>query len=711
MNRNFFRFWLIVLLVGPGYTLALEIDEIQVQSALNQLFDARIPLPALTPEELAKVSVKLAPSSMFKEFGLERASTLANLVFAIEYNAAGQVYVRVVSTKPIREPSLALLLEFTWPRGKTFREFTVFLDPIQRLAKRPSNRSKTVLETPPLAAVPVKLAPVVVAAIPETESIAPPSDSSVTESAPITVAEAPASSPLSAAAPSEPVRLYRPGDTYGPVAVGEGLWGIALKVRPDPGITYDEMMQALFQANPQAFSKSGVDGLKAGAVLRIPTLREIADFTDSPVARQLAGADQPVAVPSTVTVDRAGHNETASVSSGPALTEQTNSGSPEIFPLPLPDPLEPTVVVAPALMPRAETPQPLSEPVHLQPEPATTVPESVALLSESVTPLLSLVVADMIATADSGVSAVIPAQKISVLPMNEPAVPEPSSEWAMMPSSVAEPVAAVVVQVAPVHSSDQAMPDAPKPLPVAIDAMGFLAEMEQRIPRSVLESLPPIQAGDLSMSTLLMSKPAVPELVPELVAMQTAPVHSSDQVMPDTPKPLPVAIDAMGFLAEMEQRIPRSVLESLPPIQASKPSVMPTAPPTEPLSPTEQAVAPPSPETTLAPLVEPSVSVNREYGPVVANERLWDIATRTRPDPGISKDHMMRSLFKANPQAFSKPDNMDSLKVGVMLRIPSVQEIVEYTDSRVAKEMLKQQQPAVETPVAQVPAAASNQRQ
>jgi Tfp pilus assembly protein FimV len=34
---------------------ALDIGEIQVQSALNQLFDARIPLPTLTPEELAKV--------------------------------------------------------------------------------------------------------------------------------------------------------------------------------------------------------------------------------------------------------------------------------------------------------------------------------------------------------------------------------------------------------------------------------------------------------------------------------------------------------------------------------------------------------------------------------------------------------------------------------------------------------------------------------
>ena len=85
MNRKGFRCQLLalVLLFGPISALALEIGEIQVQSALNQLFDARIPLPTLTPEELAKVSVKLAPPPMFNEFGLERAPTLANLVLSL----------------------------------------------------------------------------------------------------------------------------------------------------------------------------------------------------------------------------------------------------------------------------------------------------------------------------------------------------------------------------------------------------------------------------------------------------------------------------------------------------------------------------------------------------------------------------------------------------------------------------------------------------
>ena len=174
MTRKSLRFWLVPLLLGPACALALEIGEIQVSSALNQLFDARIPLLALTPEESEKVSVSLASKAMFKEFGLERTSALTNLVFSIEYNAEGLVYVRAVSTQPIREPSLGLLLEFNWPRGKTFREFTVFLDPVQRLAKRPSDRTKTVLTAPePVPAAPVA-APPVAATAPPTPPVAAP---------------------------------------------------------------------------------------------------------------------------------------------------------------------------------------------------------------------------------------------------------------------------------------------------------------------------------------------------------------------------------------------------------------------------------------------------------------------------------------------------------------------------------------------------------
>lgn len=614
MNRCCFRFWLLLWLCGPTGALALEIGEIQVQSALNQLFDARIPLPALTPEELAKVSVKLAPLPVFKEFGLERSPTLDNLVFAIEYNAEGQVYVRVVSTRPIREPSLGLLIEFGWPRGKTFREFTVFLDPVRRLAKQPGDRSKTVLNTPSAAPAPEPApAPdVAVAAAPQesgnnADGISPVEPVIIVASE---VVEKFESVPEAAASAPEPLRIYRPGDTYGPVAPGEGLWAIALKVRPDPAISREQMMQALFKGNPQAFGKTGIPGLKAGAVLRIPIWREIADFTGSPVARQWAEKE--------LSPDSAQLAATPPAPE-PAPVMKAGADAPEVFPLPAPPVLEaqplpetakvtadpvqppPVLVIAPTV------PEPLPIPELIVPSsPPRPEPTPTAELV-SATPLLSLVVAELIAGVNPIAPVALAWETVIGPPVDEKAVAEPTPPMTAAPLPVVAPAAAI-----PPEASTAA---APHLSAVTLESFRLLAEIEQRLPSPVFELLPPVETPDQT---------AIPIAAP-----------------PEAPPPNP---------------------------QAAGPRV--------------SAVTP----------------ISDRYGPVVANERLWDIADRVRPDPAIGREHIMQALFKANPQAFSKPGNMDSLKVGVTLRVPTLQEIADYTGSKAAKELLDRPRPAAASP-------------
>ncbi len=700
--------WLTPLLLGPACALALDIGEIQVHSALNQLFDARIPLPTLTPEELGKVSVKLAPTPMFKEFDLERSSALTNLVFSVEYNAEGQVYVKVVSTKPIQEPSLGLLVEFGWPRGKTFREFTIFLDPVRRLAQQPSDRSKTVLNAPTAApAPPVQSVPPAVAAAPPVQPVPPavvaasplkdsdvsagdrvnPEVEAAIRAEDVQAAEKPL--PPLEAAPAT-VRVYRPGDTYGPVAQGEGLWGIALKVRPDPGISRDQMMQALFRANPHAFSKAGIGGLKTGAMLRLPSFREIADFTGSSTARQLAELEQQPMVAAATPPSPA-----------PLATESPSSKAAasalEVFLLEPPTPLEPTVVVASPPAPASEpvvaksepaqpgfelaaaAPEavaPASEPVVAKSEPAqpgfelaAAAPEAVAPTSEpvvagpepkiaestevsvtvpeepaqevmlepvSVTPLLFLAVSEMIATLAQppAMTAVLEAETVTLEPKREASV---ASESSVASSVVEAPV--------PGLSATPEPPVAPR------NAIASLTAVENY-------SSPLEQQGWL-IQAYLVSDFTIP-VVAEFTGSLPAPAVPADTIVTSS-------------VAAMAEVPVRAASESLRP---------PTA--VDPAEPSAK-VAEPSPQAYKG---------GDQYGPVVSNERLWDIATRVRPDPGIGREHMMKALFKANPQAFSKPSNMDSLKVGATLRIPTLWEIVEYTDSKVARQLLEQQQAA-----------------
>ncbi len=62
-----------------------------------------------------------------------------------------------------------------------------------------------------------------------------------------------------------------------------------------------------------------------------------------------------------------------------------------------------------------------------------------------------------------------------------------------------------------------------------------------------------------------------------------------------------------------------------------------------------------------------------EYGPVAANETLWEIADDLRPE-GVSVHQMMMALYQANPQAFVN-DNINLLKKGQVLKVPSAEEI------------------------------------
>lgn len=69
----------------------------------------------------------------------------------------------------------------------------------------------------------------------------------------------------------------------------------------------------------------------------------------------------------------------------------------------------------------------------------------------------------------------------------------------------------------------------------------------------------------------------------------------------------------------------------------------------------------------------PTFAVNT-YGPTVKKETLWSIANRLRPSSDISVQQVMLALYRENPNAFVG-HNINSLKKGVYLRIPNMQQI------------------------------------
>jgi len=84
--------------------------------------------------------------------------------------------------------------------------------------------------------------------------------------------------------------------------------------------------------------------------------------------------------------------------------------------------------------------------------------------------------------------------------------------------------------------------------------------------------------------------------------------------------------------------------------------------------------APPAPKPSPAPSATPRTAAAGDYGPVAEGETLSEVARATRPDEATNVNQMMLALLKANPNAFYK-DNINALKRGAILRIPSGDEL------------------------------------
>ncbi len=162
--------------------------------------------------------------------------------------------------------------------------------------------------------------------------------------------------------------------------------------------------------------------------------------------------------------------------------------------------------------------------------------------------------------------------------------------------------------------------------------------------------------------------PAVTAPVREPAAAPAQALAPSAAVPPPPPPP-PVAQPAAPAAATAPAAPPRPAPEPAP--------LRPAAAPTP--------LAPPS-----APTPSASISGDR-YGPVGSGETLWAIAQQVRPDSSVSMNQTMLALLRANPDAFIG-DNINRLKRGAVLRIPTRDELSALTAAAAAAEVSEQTQ-------------------
>ena len=240
---------------------AAGLGRLTVQSSLGQPLRAEIELTSVAPDELGSLAPRLAPAEAYRQANIELNPTLLSLRFAVEQRPGGPV-VRVTSTQPVNEPFVDMLLELGGTPGRLVREYTFLLDPPEMRSARPAAVAPVVnsqVSLPPPPAAASSPAPVSAPAPADNAPAAEPRSAPAPAAVPT---RAPAPQPVSAKSRDE--HAVRKGDT---------LAKIANRYR-EPGVSLDQMLVALYRANPDAFVDRNMNRLRTGQILSIPLATE-----------------------------------------------------------------------------------------------------------------------------------------------------------------------------------------------------------------------------------------------------------------------------------------------------------------------------------------------------------------------------------------------------------------------------------------------------
>lgn len=219
---------------------AAGLGKLTVLSSLGQPLRAEIELASSTREEAGSLVARLAPTEAFRQAKIEFNPVLLSLRFAVEQRG-GRQFISMTSTQPINEPFVDVLLELGGNKGRLIREYTFLLDPVDL---RLSQNAQVVA---PIA-VPMP-APV-------------PAPVSTLEEMPAPVNKTVAKERLKATPDTKESTRYK-------VKAGDTLTQVAARFKPQ-GVSLDQMLVALYRANPNGFIGDNMNRMRTGYVLSIP---------------------------------------------------------------------------------------------------------------------------------------------------------------------------------------------------------------------------------------------------------------------------------------------------------------------------------------------------------------------------------------------------------------------------------------------------------
>lgn len=227
---------------------AAQLGKLTVLSTENQPLRAEIQIDAVQPAERASMKAGLAPEEAFKAARLQLDPKLKDLSFTVvDGPSPNTVVVKISSDKPFPAGFTDALVQLAWAGGKVAREYTLDVPAAQI---KPATSLPDI--RPPMT-------------LPSTQK---PVEQPKADAKPATEAPAePAASPVAKSTEKPAANVAEAGSER--VLKGQTLWGIASKLAGN-GVSVNQAMAAVFEANQDAFIHGSVHLIREGAQLRIP---------------------------------------------------------------------------------------------------------------------------------------------------------------------------------------------------------------------------------------------------------------------------------------------------------------------------------------------------------------------------------------------------------------------------------------------------------
>ena len=258
----------------PISVFAAGLGKLNVMSGLGEPLKADIELIAVTPEELSSITAAIASEEAYATQGIEKPASHNTIKVNVAKNANGAPILKLQSAQPISEPFLDMLIQVDWASGRLLREYTVLLDP-PGYTGEVDNSVKTTQ------------APMV------SPSSTKPSGSMQNDAGSAgTMDSQPTRSKKSrtkqrAAKPSE--EAMPAGEMSGADYMsqrGDTLAKIARDMKPE-GVSLEQMLVGLYQANPDAFQGKNMNRLKVGQILRSPSEEALSAITRKQASKEI----------------------------------------------------------------------------------------------------------------------------------------------------------------------------------------------------------------------------------------------------------------------------------------------------------------------------------------------------------------------------------------------------------------------------------------